>query len=55
MRRLQLLSGDKYIMHLGVYEGKARRKVCSIHFQEAIATRKGGDSSRARLCRCQDI
>jgi hypothetical protein len=55
MKRLQLCFGNKSIAHLGVYESKARKKVCSLHFQEAIATKKGGGSSRARLFRCQNI
>jgi len=39
-RRLQLCFGNKSIANLGVYESKARRKVCSLHFQEATITIK---------------
>jgi hypothetical protein len=54
-RQLRLHSGVKSIVNLGVYEGKVRKEVFFLHFQEARATREGGDSSRAQLFLCWDI
>jgi hypothetical protein len=47
VRQLQLRSKVKYATSLGVHEGKMRRKVCSLLFLKARATREGGDSFRA--------
>ncbi len=41
------MTRDKYVASLGVYKGKSRRKVCSLHFQKEITNKVGGDSSRA--------
>jgi hypothetical protein len=46
-RRLQLHSRIKYVVSLGVHEGKAKREVCSLQFLKARTTKEGGDSSRA--------
>jgi hypothetical protein len=45
--RLRLHSRNKYVVNLGIYKGKVKKKVCSLHFQKEIATREGGDSSKA--------
>lgn len=44
-----------FIVRLGIYDDKAKRKVCSLHFQEAKEIKEGGDSSKAQLFICQDI
>jgi hypothetical protein len=35
-RQLQLHSGVKSVVNLGVYEGKVRKEVFSLHFQEGM-------------------